>query len=290
MRARRSLVGLIASVALILPSAGHSALPPVGWIPDQLGLPFIAATAGDGKPVPVYTSRRIVADPTVKGRFLLGNAIFGLYESVPGVGWTTLTPYCLPRVSVNPATDDLVYGTTDAAFDLLGALGGCGVEGIAFDPQDPLAVYVSAYNLTLNLSNLNSPKVEYGGVYKAELRVQTATPPVNQGVSTGGITWRRILPGIRGNAIAVDHPPVVRSRSQPVASSRRIVSSAPTQTARAQACTFRATAARRGRRTRSQTRAAQASSCRRVSSATSRSTRAAPMCCTPGQTRAFGPA
>jgi hypothetical protein len=198
-RSAHAFVVILMLGVVVGPRTG-SGLPPIGWVPDQFGLPFIADVASDGKPVPLYLTRRIVPDPTVKGRFLLGTATFGLYESIPGVGWTTMTPHCFPRVSVDPEIDEFVYGTVDAAMNALGALAGCGVEAIAFDPQDPLGVYVSTYNLVLDLSNLSNPTLEYGGVYKAQLKVGSV------GVSTDGLIWRKLLGGMRGNAIAVSRP------------------------------------------------------------------------------------
>jgi hypothetical protein len=62
-------------------------------------------------------------------------------------------------------------------------------------------MYVSTYNIVVNLAN-GTAIVDPGGVYKAELRLGNGF--VRTG--SGGLLWRKLLGGVRGNAIAVKRP------------------------------------------------------------------------------------
>lgn len=210
---------VLISLALGLPGRSGAALVPIGWVPDSWGLlPFPRGTTM------FHFTRRIVADPTVASRFALGHLIFGLYQSDSGGGWVSSTPHCLSIVRA------LAPQLAKQAEDALDLLGGCGVEGLAFDQTDPLAMYASTYNFNLGLQpdGTFKPSIEYGGVYRAFLQV-TPTPPIGPittprigpvpsitigqipplgpdfGVSSGGIVWKNILDGVRGNAVAVKH-------------------------------------------------------------------------------------
>jgi hypothetical protein len=196
IRARLGIVAsLIVALGLLAPHTG-SALVPLGWVQDSWGIPPVPTptTADLTKSYFITPVRRIVPEPLLPARFVMGSSIFGLYESVSGGGWTTLTPNCL-----SPVRPPSVHvGSLNVnSEELLGMLSGCGIEGIAFDPHDPLALYVTTYNIDIFAPGF---PVTYGGIFKAELKIGSF------GVSSGGIVWRKILGGVRGNAIAVSHP------------------------------------------------------------------------------------
>ncbi len=197
MRARLGLlVSMVVLLGVLIPSGG-GAFVPIGWVQDSWGIPPVPTptTADLTKSYFITPVRRIVPQPTAPARFVLGSSLFGLYQSASGGGWTTLTPNCLSPVRP-PAVR--VGNTTINSEELLGMLSGCGIEGIAFDPRDPLALYATTYNIDIFAPGF---PVTYGGVFKAELKLGNGP-----GISTGGIVWRKILGGVRGNAIAVSHP------------------------------------------------------------------------------------
>lgn len=176
---------MCAAILVAVPAA--SVVPETGWIPNSLVMPpFPNVATTPARVTWLHPTRRIVPQQGVPGRFLMGHAFYGLWQSVPGYGWAPLTPQCLSLVG--PLLTRPV----------LPVLPGCGVEGIAFDealgPRRPLAVYVSTYDIDLLAPGV---PIAPGGIYKAELPVGT------RGVSTAGLTWRPLLTGVRGNAIMV---------------------------------------------------------------------------------------
>lgn len=176
---------MCAAILVAVPAA--SVVPQTGWIPNSLVMPpFPNVATTPARVTWLHPTRRIVPQQGVPGRFLMGHAFYGLWQSVPGYGWAPLTPQCLSLVG--PLLTRPV----------LPVLPGCGVEGIAFDealgPRRPLAVYVSTYDIDLLAPGV---PIAPGGIYKAELPVGTRE------VSTAGLTWRPLLTGVRGNAIMV---------------------------------------------------------------------------------------
>lgn len=169
---RRTALALVMLLPIALTPRADGAAVSTGWIPDSAGLLPLATVQQDRVSF-VHVTRRLVPQPGVPGRILLGHALSGLYQSVSGGGWVTLTPGC-----ASPVRPPVVE-------DLIGALSGCGVEGIAVDPTNPLNLAVSAYNLDLLAPGI---PVNPGGVYIS---------------NTGGVVWRKALPGIRGNALAL---------------------------------------------------------------------------------------
>jgi hypothetical protein len=159
---------ILSLAAVATPARGAS----FGWVPDSAGLPPLV-TLNEDEIGWIHVTRRLVAQENVPGRMLLGHGLSGLYQSVAGGGWISLTPGC-----VSPVRPPVIE-------DAIGTLSACGVEGIAADPHDPLSLAVSAYNLDLLAPGI---PVNQGGVFTSR---------------TGGLSWRKALPGVRGNALAM---------------------------------------------------------------------------------------
>lgn len=182
------MAALCVGALLAVPAApGAGLVPATGWIPNSLVMPpFPSVTTAPLRATWLHPTRRIVPQHGAPGRFLMGHALYGLWQSVPGYGWAPLTPQCLSIVGPLLARP------------ILPMLPGCGVEGIAFDeatnPRRPLAVYVSTFDIDLLAPGT---PIAPGGIYKAELPVGT------RAISTAGLTWRPLLTGVRGNAILV---------------------------------------------------------------------------------------
>lgn len=191
-----ALAGILAPVG----SRGETLLPEINWVPNTIATVPLPNSNNQGLSW-LHVTRRIVPQPPIVNtsvpvaggqpspRFLLGHALFGLYTSSPGVGWVPLTPQCFTLVGPNRLKD------------ILPLLPGCGIEGIAFDPADPLGVYVSTYNINIFAV---PPTVDPGGIFKSELRFGIGSRSFT--VGTAGLTWTELLHGVRGNAIAVKRP------------------------------------------------------------------------------------
>jgi hypothetical protein len=178
---RRAGLFCVALAIAIVPAAGGAVLPPVDWMPNSFILPPFVSVSGSRVAL-VHNTLRI--EPHVQGRMLLGHVLFGLWHSIPGYGWTPLTPQCLSIVADGVGNDPL------------GVLPGCGVNGIA---TDGLAVYVNTFNIGFGIQNGTlTATINPGGVYKSEIRVGQ-----NLRVGTAGLTWHRLLGGVRGNALAI---------------------------------------------------------------------------------------
>jgi hypothetical protein len=177
---RLGLVCVSLAVAFV-PAGGGAVLPPVDWVPNSFVLPPFVSVSGSQVAF-VHNTLRIA--PHIQGRMLLGHVLFGLWQSIPWYGWTPLTPQCLSIIG---------GGVTN---DALGILPGCGVNGIS---TDGLAVYINTFNLGLNLQGGTLvATINPGGVYKSEIRLgQSGRVP------TAGLVWRRLLGGVRGNALAI---------------------------------------------------------------------------------------
>ncbi|MFN2613872.1 MAG: WD40/YVTN/BNR-like repeat-containing protein, partial [Actinomycetota bacterium] len=120
--------------------------------------------------------------------------LHGLYVSETGGGWADLTPGCLlppdPPSAVPPGMDS-EYRFTRKELVAITGLDACAVEGIAYDGVLPNRMYVAAYDVTSLRGT--EPTIGPGGVYVSD---------------TLGVSWRKLIGGIRGNGLAVWRDPV----------------------------------------------------------------------------------
>lgn len=176
---RLALPAALLAVSVLVLQPASATLPPTSWIPDSLIIPPVPSGTRS-----IHITRRIVPQQHLPGRFLLGHALYGLWQDAPGYGWTPLMPNCLGL-----GTGSLIAGTVP----------GCGVEGIAMDESGGVNAALTAYISTFNIDILGGTgRIDPGGVWKAQLPRVGSTA-----LGSAGVVWKQILPGIRGNALLV---------------------------------------------------------------------------------------